>query len=138
MADQNEEITSPESRDGLTISQRFKLLRGVNKMNQQEFARFIGISQSQVSAIESNVRNPSRKLLQVIASKCNCSVLWLGQGITYTDIIKKENDTFKREEKERIIGLLEKMNTEALYYLRRQAELIYNLQIEKENQSNIY
>lgn len=133
MEEQNTEIKSPESRDGLTLPQRFKLLRNINHMNQQQFAEFIGISQSQISAIESKVRKPSKKLLQRIASKCNCSVMWLGDGVTYTEIIKKEQDSFKRAEKEAIISLLEKMTTESLYYLRRQAELIYSLQIEKEN-----
>lgn len=134
---QNNKVISLESKDGLNISQRIKLLRNVNDMNQQEFAQFVGISQSQISAIEIGVRNPSKKLLQLIAEKCNCSVQWLENGISLTDIIQEENDTLKRAEKDKIVSILQKMSAESLYYLRRQAELIYNLQMEKESQSGL-
>ena len=130
------DITNPESADGLTLAQRFKLLRSINHMNQKKFADFIGISQSQISAIEINARNPSRKLLQLIASKCNCSAIWLEKGTTITNLIQSEDDSMKREEKEKIISLFDKMNIESLLYLRRQAELIYNMQLEKEDKTN--
>lgn len=119
--------------DGLTVAQRIKLLRSLNSMNQQQFAEFIGVSQSMISALEIEARTPSQKLLRLIAEKNNCSFLWLSQGITYTDIIKKEQDSFRRDAKEHIITLLEKMNTESLYYLQKQAELIYSLEMEKTN-----
>ena len=59
------------------ISQRIIKLRTDRRMNQFEFAKYLGIKQPTLSAYERDVTNPSIDVLQLISDKCNVSIGWL-------------------------------------------------------------
>ena len=60
-----------------SISTRIKEVRKSLHMSQVEFAKFLGITQATVSAIESGSRIPSTDTALTIAKKCNVSMDWL-------------------------------------------------------------
>lgn len=47
----------------MVLGERVKFVRKSNKLNQADFAKRLGISQTHVSKIEKNVENPSETLL---------------------------------------------------------------------------
>lgn len=74
----------------MTIGERIKFVRKNNNLNQKDFSKRLGISQTHVSKIENNVENPSDTLLRLIALEFNVSTEWLEKGDGNADI----NSTF--------------------------------------------
>lgn len=62
------------------ISGRIKMVRKKNKLNQQEFAKIIGLSQTHISKIESGKGKPSDKTLRIIAVEFGVNFDWLKSG----------------------------------------------------------
>lgn len=60
-----------------TINERIKIVRKLNKLNQNDFANILGISQTHVSKIESGKDSPSKKLLKNICIEFNINPEWL-------------------------------------------------------------
>jgi len=60
------------------IGRRIRELRG--KAPQDDFARVLGISQSQLSKIERGKLAPSVEVLTHLAEKCGKSVDWILRG----------------------------------------------------------
>lgn len=52
-------------------------LREKRKESQEEFARFLGVTQTAVSYWEQGKRTPPIKTLHKIAEKCNVSIAYL-------------------------------------------------------------
>lgn len=59
------------------LGTRLKQLRSQLNMSQAEFAEYIGISASTLSAYEIGAKNPSIGIFKIIAEKCNVSIDWL-------------------------------------------------------------
>lgn len=60
-----------------SISERVKIVRKSNKLNQHEFATILGISQTHVSKIEAGKDMPSKKLIKNMCLQFNVSKEWL-------------------------------------------------------------
>lgn len=65
----------------MTLGERIKIVRKSNKLNQADFAKRLGISQTHVSKIEKNIENPSETLLILISLEFGISKEWLKGGI---------------------------------------------------------
>lgn len=80
------------------LGTRLKELRKQLNMNQNEFAEYIGISASTLSAYEIGAKNPSIGIFKTIAEKCHVSIDWLC-GLTerqnYSDSIKCYADLYR-------------------------------------------
>lgn len=103
-----------------TISKRIKNIRKYYKMNQQDFAKELGILQSTLSEIERGNVNPQFKTLQLLGDMIGRSNLeWLLYGKT---------ETIKTDEwnKTRINNLLIKLNADELKFCREWLELYVN------------
>lgn len=64
----------------MTLGERVKFVRKNNELNQADFAKRLGISQTHVSKIEKNVENPSETLLKLISIEFGISEEWLKTG----------------------------------------------------------
>ncbi len=79
----------------LSISKRLKILRNNLGMNQFEFAQYLNLKQSTLSAYERDISNPSLDVLLMISEKCNVSMDWLCSRessrhyVTMADIIQE-------------------------------------------------
>lgn len=103
-----------------TISKRIKNIRKYYKMNQQDFAKELGILQSTLSEIERGNVNPQFKTLQLLGDMIGRSNLeWLLYG--KTEIIKTDEWN-----KTRINNLLLKLNSNELKFCREWLELYVN------------
>lgn len=103
-----------------TISKRIKNIRKYYKMNQQDFAKELGILQSTLSEIERGNVNPQFKTLQLLGDMIGRSNLeWLLYG--KTEIIKTDEWN-----KTRINNLLLKLNPNELKFCREWLELYVN------------
>ena len=74
---------------GLTMGNKIKNLREKAGMSQTELADKLGLSKSVISAYEKGVRNPSYKVLPLLAETFNVSQLyffekgeWQNQSVT--------------------------------------------------------
>lgn len=74
----------------MTINQRIKLIRKNSELNQADFSKKLGLSQSGVSWIEQEGNNVSEQSIRLIASCFNIEEHWLltGDGPMY----KKDDD----------------------------------------------
>ena len=61
---------------GLTMGEKIKDLREKSGMTQTELANKIGVSKSVISAYEKGIRNPSYKVVPLIAKVFNVSQLY--------------------------------------------------------------
>ena len=77
-----------------SVSERIKKIRKDNKLNQQDFARIIDLSQTHISKIENGKDNPSDKVLRTIAVEFGISFDWLktGQGNMHDKTHSKNRD----------------------------------------------
>lgn len=78
----------------MTLGERIKYVRKYNKLNQIDFAKKLGISQTHVSKIEKNVEHPSATLLLFISYMFAINIDWLktGDGTPH-----KQNEGLKGE-----------------------------------------
>lgn len=65
----------------MSINSRIKEIRKSHKMNQHEFAKALGLTQSGVSYIEKDGSNPSDASIKIICSLFNVREEWLRNGI---------------------------------------------------------
>lgn len=101
---------------------------------QESFAKYLGISKSNLSSYEAGRRTPSDAVIQLICQKCNVREEWLrtGQGDMYdiplddtaiaaSNILENEDvpfyDTIKR-----IIQIYEKLDTDAQDVINKEIE----------------
>ncbi len=63
-----------------TVGERIKIIRKNRKINQVDFAKSLGISQTHVSKIEKNVENPSKTLLMFISHRYRVNLEWIEIG----------------------------------------------------------
>ncbi len=61
----------------MTLGERIKFVRKSNNLNQSDFAKLLGISQTHVSKIEKNIENPSTTLLILISYMFAIDIEWL-------------------------------------------------------------
>ena len=61
----------------MTLGERIFFVRKSNNLNQKDFAKMLGISQTHVSKIESGAENPSETLLLFISYQFAVSMEWL-------------------------------------------------------------
>ena len=126
---------------GKNLPDRIKLLRRILGMTQSQFAKYIGQSQSQVCSLEQGNRRPSSKKIQQIAERCQCNPIWLQEGIEEIDLLKAETNINKKNSTEKILKIASVLSEESLYYLEKQAELILEIEMEKnkspKNTSNL-
>ena len=61
----------------MTLGERFKYVRKHNKLNQVDFAKILGISQTHVSKIEKGIENPSETLLRFVSYMFAINLEWL-------------------------------------------------------------
>jgi len=64
-----------------TINERLKEVRKMFKLNQEQFAREIGVSRAHVSNMENGNDNPSAALIKLICMKFNIDEPWLTDGV---------------------------------------------------------
>lgn len=78
----------------MTLGERIKYVRKYNKLNQVDFAKQLGISQTHVSKIEKNVEHPSETLLLFTSYMFAINIDWLktGDGTPH-----RQNEGFKGE-----------------------------------------
>lgn len=101
---------------------------------QESFAKYLGISKSNLSSYEAERRTPSDAVIQLICQKCNVREDWLrtGQGDMYdiplddtaiaaSNILENEDvpfyDTIKR-----IIQIYEKLDSDAQDVINKEIE----------------
>ena len=73
----------------MTLGERIKYVRKSNKLNQTQFAKILGISQTHVSKIEKGVENPSETLLRFIAYMFAVDLGWLKNEVSEKKHIAK-------------------------------------------------
>ncbi len=61
-------------REGKIARRLFKYFRHKKKLSQIEFAKYLGVSQTVISFVESGVRPASGKLIKKLAEKENLTV----------------------------------------------------------------
>ena len=83
----------------MNINQRIKEVRKALKMNQDEFAEVLLITQTGVSAIEIGRRNPTDRNISLLCQKLHVSEEWLRTG---------EGEMFAHGECDFIDGLVDK------------------------------
>lgn len=64
----------------MTLGERMKFVRKSNKMNQVDFAKTLGISQTHVSKIEKDIERPSETLLRFTSYMFAVNIEWLKTG----------------------------------------------------------
>ncbi|MGN0612646.1 MAG: helix-turn-helix domain-containing protein [Porcipelethomonas sp.] len=64
----------------MTLGERFKYVRKYNNLNQSNFAKVLGISQTHVSKIEKDVEKPSETLLRFVSYMFVINLEWLKTG----------------------------------------------------------
>ena len=64
----------------MTLGERFKYVRKYNNLNQSNFAKVLGISQTHVSKIEKDVEKPSETLLIFVSYMYVINLEWLKTG----------------------------------------------------------
>lgn len=69
-----------------TVNERFKEVRKLLKLNQEKFAKEIGVSRAHVSNIENGNDNPSSALIKLICMKYNIDEKWLADGVGSPDL----------------------------------------------------
>lgn len=124
----------------MTIGERIKFVRKNNNLNQKDFSKRLGISQTHVSKIENNVENPSDTLLLLISYMFVVNIDWLktGQGdhddtdrfdkfrLELENVRKDLNDDCDFELKEcfwffvRMVELSQKYSKDREYYYKAQ------------------
>lgn len=115
------------------MNERIKELRKRLQMNQTEFGRRIGVTQSTVAGYECGVRNPQYATITAISKEFNVSEEWLLNGtgdmfnplLTDKDIAKfigsiQLKDNFKN----RFVAMLARLNEEEWKVLEHMAEML--------------
>lgn len=70
----------------MTIGNRIKEIRMINKMTQQQFADSLGVSRPHMSKIESNKEKASESVLRLICQLYNVDYGWIQTGNQSTQI----------------------------------------------------
>ena len=123
------ETTKKELQE--SIATRIRVIRCVKQMSQREFAAKIGVSQALISSFEQGRSIPNDIVIENISQITGCSSHWLKTGQRECDLIQ---DGGKQEAmKKHIQELLDKMSPESLYFMCKQADLVYCIQMEKES-----
>ncbi len=65
----------------MSINERFKKIRILKKMNQEQFGNLIGLSKSGISNIEKGIRNVTEKHVKLLCSELNVSENYLRTGV---------------------------------------------------------
>ena len=78
---------APPSLDKAGIPSRVKAVRQKLNMTQDEFAKMIGCSKSQLTSVEVGRVNPSNQWITKLANSANVSINWLlsGKGDLFTE-----------------------------------------------------
>lgn len=96
----------------MTLGERIKSVRKNNKMNQTEFARSLGISQTHISKIEKNIEMPSETIILFIAFMYGVGYDWLKEEKgTYSGI----NGIDEHDYYERLKSIRHKLENRATY-----------------------
>jgi transcriptional regulator with XRE-family HTH domain len=96
----------------MNIGQRIKIIRKMNKLNQVEFAKIIGVSQGTLSELEKDKNNPSIETILSIHVHFKVDIEWLLVGLNPSSTLK---DTYltKAEGKEvELLALFRKLTAE--------------------------
>lgn len=64
----------------MTLGERMKFVRKSNRLNQIDFAKKLGISQTHVSKIEKDIEHPSETLLRFTSYMFAVNIEWLKTG----------------------------------------------------------
>lgn len=64
-----------------TISTRIREVRKMLKMNQNQFAKELGVSRAHISNMENGNDNPSSSLIKLLCVRFNIDETWLVEGI---------------------------------------------------------
>jgi len=64
----------------MSLGERIKFLRKILKLNQQEFAKRIGIARGYLSELESNRKKPPERILRLISHTFGVRYEWLKEG----------------------------------------------------------
>lgn len=64
-----------------TINERIREVRKMLKMNQNQFAKELGVSRTHVSNMENGNDNPSSSLIKLLCVRFNIDETWLVEGI---------------------------------------------------------
>lgn len=106
------------------IGLNIKRLRKLNKMNQNEFAKKIGVSQGSLSDIESGKSKPAVDTVISIYDNFQCSLEWLLTG-------KEKNSSFELSTiEERLLTIVKVLN-------ERDKEELLEIAYMKKNRSEI-
>jgi len=79
----------------MNIGNAIKTLRKEKKLSQNEFATKVKMSQTYLSQIENNIKNPSTAFLQKIAQECDIPfavLMWL--SLDLNDIKENKREFF--------------------------------------------
>lgn len=64
-----------------SVNERLKEVRKMLKLNQEQFAKEIGVSRAHISNMENGNDNPSSALIKLICMKFNIEEEWLANGV---------------------------------------------------------
>lgn len=67
-------------REETGLPARVKTIRGIMKMNQQQFADYLKCSKIQIAKVETGKGKASDRWLEHVADKCGISLMWLRSG----------------------------------------------------------
>lgn len=83
----------------LSINERFKEIRILKNMSQEQFGKIIGLSKSGISNIENNTRNVTEKHIKLMCSELNVCEDYLrsGTGEPFSKIPQTTMDALKKE-----------------------------------------
>lgn len=74
------------------LGKRLENLRNLQNKNQREFAKFLGIPQSTLSAYENGINNPTIDILIKNADKCDVSLDWLVGKVNHNFTVSSMRD----------------------------------------------
>lgn len=92
---------------GLTMGTKIKDLREKSGMTQTELANKLGVSKSVISAYEKGIRNPSYKILPLIAKTFNVSqVYFFEKGEWQNSSFTVDISDLTKEQQKIIVSLI--------------------------------
>ena len=82
--------------DNVTVGERIRALRKSLKMNQNEFGDKIGLASNTITNYETDRRNPSNQVLELICREFSVNESWLrtGEGSMFVEL-PEEDEYFK-------------------------------------------
>jgi len=104
----------------MQFGQKLKYLRTERGMNQEEFARLIGVTKQAISRYERGDRTPKITIIKMFSESLNVSVEWLvNNQLGISEVRENEDVVFERGDIDEILDVLVTLDKDRLKEARR-------------------